>query len=72
MNKNEIHIIPASQACKEKLQNEIVCTLYSLGYAIAKGLIPIKKESALRAIDETVPEKYKKLNIGAFELGYAS
>jgi len=72
LNKNEIHIIPASQVCKEKLQNEIVSTVYSLGYAVAKNLIPIKKESVLKAIDEIVPEKYKKLNINAFELGYAS
>jgi indolepyruvate ferredoxin oxidoreductase beta subunit len=72
LNKNEIHIIPASIICKEKLQNEIVCTLYSLGYAVAKNLIPLKKESVLKAIEQTVPEKYRELNIKAFELGYAS
>jgi Pyruvate/2-oxoacid:ferredoxin oxidoreductase gamma subunit len=70
--KNEIYIIPASANCKEKLQNEIVCTLYSLGYAVAKNLIPLKKESVLKAIEQRVPEKYKELNIKAFELGYVS
>ena len=69
-NKNEIYIIPASKECKEKLQNEIVCTLYSLGYAVAKILIPFKKESVLKAIEQLVPEKYKELNIKAFNLGY--
>jgi len=71
-SENEIHIISASKECKKKLQNEIVSMVYLFGYAVAKNLIPIKKESVLKAIDEIVPEKYKKLNISAFELGYAS
>jgi indolepyruvate ferredoxin oxidoreductase beta subunit len=70
--KNDLYIIPASKECKEKLQNEIVCTLYSLGYAVAKKIIPLKKESVLKAIDQMVPEKYKELNINAFNLGYGN
>lgn len=70
--KNEIYIIPASADCKNKLQNEIVCTLYSLGYAVVKNLIPLKKDSVLRAIKDMVPEKYKELNINAFNLGYGN
>ena len=72
LNKNEIYIIPASKDCKEKLENEVVCTLYSLGYAVAKKLIPFKKESVLEAIKQIVPEKYKELNIKAFNLGYGN
>jgi indolepyruvate ferredoxin oxidoreductase beta subunit len=68
--KNELYIIPASKECKDKLQNEIVCTLYSLGYAVANNLIPIKKESVLKAIEQMVPDKYKELNISAFKLGH--
>jgi indolepyruvate ferredoxin oxidoreductase beta subunit len=68
--KNELYIIPASADCKEKLHNEIVCTLYSLGYAVTKNLIPLKKESVLKAIDQMVPEKYKELNTKAFNLGH--
>jgi indolepyruvate ferredoxin oxidoreductase beta subunit len=66
--KNEIHIVPASDICKEKLQNEVVSTTYLLGYAIGKNLIPLKKESVLKAIENIVPEKYRELNIKAFEL----
>ena len=69
--KNEMHLIPASSICEEKLQNEIVSGVYLFGYAISKNLIPIKKESVLKAIDNIVPEKYKQLNINAFNLGYA-
>ena len=56
--------------CKDKLQNEVVCTLYLLGYAVSKKLIPLEKESVLQAIKNIIPEKYLELNIKAFELGY--
>jgi len=59
--KNEMHLIPASG---------ITSGVYLLGYAVSKKLIPIKKESVLKAIDNLVPEKYKDMNIKAFELGY--
>lgn len=67
--KNKKHIVPASDICKEKLQNEVVSSTYLFGYAIAKDLIPIKKESALKAI-EKFPQKYIELNKNAFNLGY--
>lgn len=70
LEKNEIHFLPASSVCKEKLQNDIVSGVFLFGYAVAKNLIPIKRESVLKAIDNIVPEKYKELNISAFNLGY--
>ncbi len=66
--KNEIHIVPASDICKEKLQNEVVSAIYLLGYAVSKNLIPVKKESFLQAIRKVIPEKYLDLNIKAFNL----
>jgi Pyruvate/2-oxoacid:ferredoxin oxidoreductase gamma subunit len=39
-----------------------------LGYAINKKLIPLKKESVLRAIKNIIPEKYLELNEKAFQL----
>lgn len=68
--KNETYFISASAKCKEKLQNGIVSGVYLLGFAISKKMIPIKRESVLKAIDNIVPKKYKELNIKAFELGY--
>ena len=59
-NKHFI-LVPASEMCKNKLQNEIVCTIYLLGYAIAKKLMPLKKESVLRAINNVIPAKYLEL-----------
>ena len=66
----DFYLVPASQECKDKLQNEVVCTTYLLGYAISKNFIPLKKGSVLQAIRETMPEKYQELNIKAFELGH--
>jgi len=66
-----LRIVPASFVCKEKLQNEIVSTVYLLGYAVANNLIPIKKESVLEVIKE-MPEKYRDLNKNAFNLGFSN
>lgn len=68
--KNELHFVEASKICKEKLQNEVVGTVYLLGYAADKNLIPIKKESFLQAIKNVIPSKYQELNIKAFNLAY--
>ena len=70
--KNELYIVAASEICKEKLQNEVVSTIYLLGYAASKNLIPIKKESFLQAIKNVIPEKYQELNIKAFNLSYGN
>ena len=66
--KNRLYLVPASEVCKEKLQNEVVSTIYLLGYAVYKNLIPLSEESVLKAIENTVLEKYRDLNIKAFKL----
>jgi indolepyruvate ferredoxin oxidoreductase beta subunit len=66
----DFYLVPASQICKDRLQNEIVCTMYLLGYAVNKKLISLKKESVLQAIKNIIPAKYLELNIKAFELAY--
>jgi len=67
---DKLYLVPASDICKEKLQNEVVSTIYLLGYSVKKNLMPIKKESILKAIENIVPEKYRELNIKAFNLAY--
>lgn len=70
IGKNNLDLIPASKICKEKLQNKVVSTIYLLGYAIYKKLLPIEKEAVIKAIENIVPEKYRELNIKAFQLAY--
>jgi len=67
-SKKNFHLVPASVECKNKLQNEVVCTLYMLGYAVAKNLIPLKESSVLQAIKNVIPDKYLELNEKAFLL----
>ncbi len=66
----KVSVVPASSLCKEKLQSEVVSGTYLLGYAVSKNLIPIKKESFIQAIKNTMPEKYQELNINAFNLAF--
>jgi indolepyruvate ferredoxin oxidoreductase beta subunit len=70
--KNEKHFVAAAKKCKEKLQNEVVGTLYILGYAVNNNLIPIKKEAVLKSIEQIIPEKYRELNINAFNLAFSN
>ena len=64
-----LHIVPADKDCTEKLQKGVVATMHLLGYATVKKLLPLKKESILRAIKNIIPAKHQELNIKAFELG---
>lgn len=70
LESKNLFLVPASNECKEKLSNEIVSTLYLLGYAVKNDLLPIKKEVVLKAIEEVIPEKYRDLNIKAFNLPF--
>ena len=70
--KDKLILVPASKVCLEKLGKEVVSSIYLLGYAVGKKIMPLKKESALRAIKNIIPEKYQEININAFELGYGN
>jgi Pyruvate/2-oxoacid:ferredoxin oxidoreductase gamma subunit len=69
-SQKDFYLVPASEICKNKLQNEVVCTIYLLGYAVNRKLIPLKGESVIKAIKNVIPEKYLELNVKAFKLGH--
>ena len=69
-SQKDFYLVPASEICKNKLQNEVVCTIYLLGYTVNRKLMPLKRESVIKAIKNVIPEKYLELNIKAFELGH--
>lgn len=68
IGKNNLQLVPATEICKEKFQKDVLAGIYLLGYAVNKKLMPIKAESVISAIKETMPEKYQELNISAFNL----
>jgi indolepyruvate ferredoxin oxidoreductase beta subunit len=65
-----LHIISASEICKEKLEKDVLAGIYLLGYAVYKNLIPLKKESVIKAIEQIIPENFREINIKAFTLIY--
>lgn len=67
-----LRLIPASETCEKELGKEVVSSVYLLGYCVFKKLIPLKPESVLKAIRETIPEKYLELNERAFNLANKS
>lgn len=66
-----LHLVPASEICTEKLQKEVLSGVYLLGYASYKKLIPLKPEFVLKAMETVIPEKYREMNIKAFNLAKA-
>ena len=65
---SNLHLIEASKICQEKLQKEILATMYLLGYAVFNGYLDIKPESVTVGIKKAMPEKYQQMNIDAFNL----
>ena len=66
--KNNLHIVNASEICKKELDKDVLAGVYLLGYAVYKNLIPLRPESVLRAFEIVIPEKYREINIKAFNL----
>jgi indolepyruvate ferredoxin oxidoreductase beta subunit len=64
----EVIILNASEIVKKATGSEIAANVYLLGYAIAKGLIPLKEKFILQAMKEVAP-KYFEANKKIFELG---
>lgn len=65
-------LVPASEVCHHELENEVLSTIYLLGFGVSKKIIPLKKENVLKAISEVIPEKYLKMNLKAFELAWSN
>jgi len=62
------YVIPASKICQEELGKEVLSGTYLLSYAVNNGIIPLKPESVLKAIETLVPRKYLVANKRAFQL----
>ncbi|NIO45010.1 MAG: indolepyruvate oxidoreductase subunit beta [Candidatus Aenigmarchaeota archaeon] len=64
-----IIIINASEIVKKETGSIITSNIFILGYAISKGLLPLKEKFVLEAIEENVPKRYIELNKKVFEMG---
>jgi indolepyruvate ferredoxin oxidoreductase beta subunit len=64
----KVIILNASEIVKKGTGSDIAANIYLLGYAISKGLIPLKEKFILQAMEEIVP-KYFEANKKVFEMG---
>jgi indolepyruvate ferredoxin oxidoreductase beta subunit len=64
----KVIVLNASEIVKKETGSEIAANIYLLGYALAKGLIPLKERFALEAMEQVAP-KYFEANKKVFELG---
>ncbi|MCP8322118.1 MAG: indolepyruvate oxidoreductase subunit beta [archaeon] len=60
----------SDEVAKNATGDVIMANMYMLGYACAKNLIPLKRESILDGIKEVIPEKYLESNIRVLDLGF--
>lgn len=64
-----IFIIEAAKICQEKLKSNVYESVFLLGFALAKKLIPFREESLIFGIEKSVSPEFLKENIKAFKLG---
>lgn len=64
----KIFFIPASDICKKKLGADVVAGVFLLGYAVSKGVLPLKESDIKKAMRQIMPKKYWDINFKALEL----
>ena len=68
IKRQKLYLVNASQICREKLNKEITASIYLLGFAVCKNLIPLKSKSVLSAIKKIIPAQHQDINIKTFNL----
>lgn len=61
-------LVPASEICQKELGTNVTAGIFLLGFALYKGLMPLKQDSVIKAIKEIIPEKHLDLNLKTLEL----
>ena len=65
---DKIFTMPFSSMCEKELDSSVVVGMAIFGFAIKNNLVPLNKEDVVRAIKETMPEKFWELNTKALDL----
>lgn len=65
----KVILIDASNICNKKLEDPIYGNVMIIGVALAAGMLPLKKESIIQSMKETVPRAIEK-NTAALNLGF--
>ena len=67
----QVIMLNAAEKVKKITGNIVMSNTYLLGYAVSKGLLPLKKEHLLKTMEEIVPKKYLEDNKKVFELAFS-
>jgi len=65
----KVIVVNASDIVKRETGNIVSTNIYMLGYALLRKLIPLKKRSLMKGIEEIIPKRYLEVNKRIFELG---
>jgi len=65
----KVIVVNASDIVKRETGNIVSTNIYMLGYALLRKLIPLRKKSFMKGIEEIIPKKYLEINKRIFELG---
>jgi len=71
LGKN-VYLVDAAKICRERTNKEVLAGIYLLSWASFQGLIPIKPDAILKAIENTILPKYLPLNKKAFSLAQSA
>jgi len=69
--KGKVFDIPASDLAREHYGNVVAANVILLGKAVGAGVLPLKKDSVLKAMAEVLPDKLLKANKKIFEIGFS-
>ncbi len=64
----DILVADASNVCVKKFNNALYGNIMTLGIAVSSGMLPLKEQSLIKALETTVPRNLKE-NIEAFRMG---
>jgi len=65
----KVIVVNASDIVKRETGNIVSTNIYMLGYALLRKLIPLRKRSIIKGIEEIIPKKYLEVNKRIFKLG---
>lgn len=69
--KGKIIAVEASDIARKNFGSVVAANIVLLGKVLAQGLLPLKKESVLKGMEQVLPDKILDANKKIFELGFS-
>lgn len=69
--KGKVVAVEASDIARKNFGSVVAANIVLLGKVLAQGLLPLKKESVLKGMEQVLPDKLLDANKKIFELGFS-